>query len=269
MESLFFRKKRRIQELEKECKLLKTQQKALEQQYLEDSQTEISRNTKRLLFTNLNQRTVYLIDYENISMIPKFILRDEKSVCYIFHGILQKSQILEEKRLHDFRGLHYFIQTKRTAKNSLDTLLSFYLGQIYSVYHPRAIFVISNDTDYSNLKQLSQHYPDIPYEQITLNEIRRREQNVTSDEFYKRFLLDYVQVYGTHNVQRQLFVKRLRGSKVHGMDTSAVQYALHRMEELHLIEEYSKRGNRYIRLLSDNIISLADHIVKLEESYVY
>lgn len=269
MDSIFFRKKKRIIQLEKECEELKQQLDHMACEYKEDCRTAVSNGTKRLLFTNLNHRHVYLIDYENISMIPQFILNDENSVCYIFYGTLLKSKVQEEERLHDFSGRHYFIQTTRTAKNSLDTLLSFYLGQIYSVFKPSAIFIISNDSDYSNLKELARHYPDIPYEQITLNEIKRREQNATSDDFYKRFLLDYLQAFGSGYVPRHIFVKRLRGSKVHGMDTSAVSYALHRMEELHLIEEFTKHGKHYIRLHTETIERLAEKVLKLEESYVY
>lgn len=259
-----------LEHLQLENSSLKEQLTMLQEQYKEDVSLHISSIAKRMLFVNLNNKNVYLVDYENITMLPNFITQDPNGVCYIFVGALQRKKIEESEMQHDFKGLHYLIYVNHQKKNALDTMLSFYLGQIVSAFEPRCIYVVSNDSDYENLKQISMYYPNIHYEQITLDAIRRLEQNKTSDTFFQRFLLDYITTFGSAQVQRAIFVRRLRGSKVHGMETNEVQYAIERMKKMHLIEEYNSYGKQYIRLLKDNIVALKHSITKFHEtSYVY
>lgn len=268
MLNLFSSKRKQIQTLQEENERLKQELCSV----LEDHAALISspkQNAYRLLKVNLDHKNVYLIDYENIMMIPHFVCSDEMSVCYIFIGEHQKAQMVKEERRLEFQGKHFVIPHSNVHKNALDILLSFYLGQIYSCFQPNAIFVISNDSDYSHLQNCATRYPDIPYEQLHMNEIKRKEQNKYSDTFYKRFLLDYLTTFGSSKVTRTTFVKRLRGSKVHGMTTYEVQYALHRMSELHLIEETLNHGIKYVCILEENIKKLSSSVVKFDTSYVY
>lgn len=259
-----------MQQLRQEQASLKNQLEVIRQQYDSDCHHQISGITRRLLYVRLHHKNVYLIDYENIPMLPSFITEDPKGVCYIFIGNLQRAKSETIDDLHQFAGLHYMIQVNRQHKNALDTLLSFYLGQIYSAFEPDNVFVVSNDSDYANLKQLALYYPNVHYEQITLDTITRYQQNKTSDTFFQRFLLDYIRTFPATQVQRSVFVQRLRGSKVHGMETTDIQYALQRMKKMHLIEEYSKYGKRYVHLLHDNIIALKDSIPQLQKTtYAY
>lgn len=235
----------------------------------EDQGVRVSTIAKRLLYTNLNHKHVYLIDFENIADIPTFIVNDKQGVCYIFIGVTQREKINQFELTHDFQGQHYKIQIQKTRKNKLDTLLSFYLGQIYCSYEPNSIYVVSNDSDYENLKEIALLYPAIHYEQITLNSLLRYELNTKSDTFYKRFLLDYISIYCAALVHRNIFLKRLRGSKVKGMGIVESQLAIHRMVQLELIEECTYQGAKYIRLLVDNIQRLSTSIIKVNKAYVY
>lgn len=259
-----------IKSIQEENKNLKQRISVLQKNHNNESPHHSSEVLKRMLFINLNCKNVYLIDYENIAMLPAFITQDEHSVCYIFVGALQKKKISKSENQHDFKGLHYIIHVPYQKKNALDTLLSFYLGQILSAYTPSNIYIVSNDKDYENFKHIAMYYPQVHYEQITLDNIRRLEQNKTSDAFFQRFLIDYLIAFGPNQVQKHIFIKRLCGSKVHGMETNEIQYALQRMKKMHLIEEYNHYGRQYIRLLRDNILQLKESLAKFHESsYVY
>lgn len=254
---MFKRMKKKLRE--KLCQDLITENLDLKQklkesqEMLEGSQKEcLKEQVKKTLRYNLDHKNIYLIDFENITLIPEFVLKDPKSVCYIFVGptVIKRAEYLCKELV--FMGKHLILPIERSGRNQLDTCLSFVLGQIITVYEPAQITLISNDTDYVNLKSLMKK-GSTPYKQIEYRDIRVLEQKVIDDNFLIRYMRQYMMVFTESELSKKMFTDRLKTSKPVPLQVPEVQSMFHRLLDLGLIEEKYVNGKSRIKIMKENI----------------
>lgn len=224
------------------------------QEELDQSQVSVPQVNSSLRF-NLNKKNVYLIDFENIALIPEFVLQDANSVCYIFVGptVIKRAEYLINELV--FKGRHVMLPIKRSGKNQLDTSLSFILGQITAIYEPSSIALISNDSDYYNLRELMKK-GTIPYKQMKYKDIKVLEEVNIDDEFLMRYMKQYLMVFSETECPRKMFISRLRSCKPIPLQIPEVQAMLNRLSDLGLIEERYVNNKSRIKIMKDKIKSL-------------
>lgn len=212
----------------------------------------LKEQVKKTLRYQLDEKNVYLIDFENITLIPEFVLKDSKSVCYIFVGptVIKRAEYLCNELV--FSGKHVILPIERSGRNQLDTCLSFVLGQIIAIYEPAQITLISNDTDYVNLKTLMSK-GSTPYVQMEYRDIRILEQKAIDDNFLIQYMRQYMMVFTETELSKKMFTDRLKTSKPVPMQIPEVQSMFHRLLDLKLIEEKFVNGKPRIKIMKENI----------------
>lgn len=240
------------EELIEENRRLVEQLKTVEERLNQSHEVSRKDQIKKILQFDLNEKNVILIDFENITMIPEFVLKDRNSVCYIFVGptVIKRAETLIRELI--FNGRHVLMPIERSGRNQLDTCLSFLLGQIVSVYEPAQITLISNDSDYDNLKGLMSK-GNIPYKQMEYRDIRSIDRKTVDDNFLIRYMEQYIRVFPETECSRKLFMNRLRTCKPHLLQHPEVQSMLHRLRDLGYIEERIVNGKSRIRIMKEKI----------------
>lgn len=239
-------------DLIKENRRLAERLKAVEEQLNQFQEVNHKDQIKKTLQFDLNKKNVILIDFENITMIPEFVLKDRNSVCYIFVGptVIKRAETLIRELI--FNGRHVLMPIERSGRNQLDTCLSFLLGQIISVYEPAQITLISNDSDYENLKGLMSK-GNIPYKQMEYRDIRSQERKTVDDSFLIQYMEQYIRVFPETECSRKLFMNRLRTCKPYLLQHPEVQSMLYQLRNLGYIEERIVNGKSRIRIMKDKI----------------
>jgi len=120
---------------------------------------EDDKGNKKSVFpnTDLNDKHIYLVDWENTMYFDYSILENKDNYTIIFVGKRQQEvsmdyldiiyQTYPDANLMD-------IKVPSTGKNFLDTLLSYYCGRIVSDYDVKDINIITNDKDYTCLCEI-------------------------------------------------------------------------------------------------------------------
>ena len=108
--------------------------------------------------TNLNQASIYLLDYENIGNFPA-LLHTWTKPSDIIYCFMNKTQVVHfdheltrlepslSKRIHP-------IVLSTSGLNALDIAIGMFIGYITARYQPNGIFVYTNDRGYTVLMEI-------------------------------------------------------------------------------------------------------------------
>ncbi len=108
--------------------------------------------------TNLNQASIYLLDYENIGNFPA-LLHTWTKPSDIIYCFMNKTQVVHfdheltrlepslSKRIHP-------IVLSTSGLNALDIAIGMFIGYITARYEPNGIFVYTNDRGYTVLMEI-------------------------------------------------------------------------------------------------------------------
>ncbi len=131
------------------------------------------------VMNNVDGKKLYVIDFENVGVIPRDIARDKNSVALVFVGNQQNKSVKAKHALIDSSNC-YFIYLDRTKKNYLDNYLSCYVGAILSKYTPESIKIVSKDRDFEALIDATKvlGYKNIEYYDLSANKIKFDEKQV-------------------------------------------------------------------------------------------
>lgn len=145
-----------------------------------DKNTNINKRTiinrineeKNKLFNGvcLENKNIFLIDFENTTIFDFDILKEEENVCIFFIGFYQQSffpkYLTRLKRYFDIKAKLIDFYVDRTAPNYLDNVLSYYCAKITTIYDVNKISIISQDGDYYNIPFIlsKQNIEYLPYE---------------------------------------------------------------------------------------------------------
>lgn len=106
---------------------------------------------KALLKEDLDNKDVYLIDFENTGRIPKEVYSNPKNVLLVFVGNTQTEAYKNHIKKISCVARQYPIHAEKTGSNFLDNRLSLYTGMIIGRYTPRSVCIVSDDHDYTLL----------------------------------------------------------------------------------------------------------------------
>lgn len=106
---------------------------------------------KALLKEDLNNKDVFLIDFENTGRIPRGVYSNPKNVLLVFVGNTQIEAYKNHIKKISCVARQYPVHAEKTGSNFLDNRLSLYTGMIVGRYTPRSICIVSDDHDYALL----------------------------------------------------------------------------------------------------------------------
>lgn len=106
---------------------------------------------KTLLKEDLDNKDVYLIDFENTGRIPKEVYSNPKNVLLVFVGNTQTEAYKNHIKKISCVARQYPVHAEKTGSNFLDNRLSLYTGMIIGRYTPRSVCIVSDDHDYTLL----------------------------------------------------------------------------------------------------------------------
>lgn len=106
---------------------------------------------KSLLKEDLNDKDVYLIDFENTGRIPREVYSNPKNVLLVFVGNTQTEAYKNHIQKISCVARQYPVHAEKTGSNFLDNRLSLYTGMIIGRYTPRSVCIVSDDHDYTLL----------------------------------------------------------------------------------------------------------------------
>lgn len=180
---------------------------------------------------NLDDKTVYLIDYENTSHLPKDINNaTEDFVYYVFANTVQMDTLRSEIRKVSTKSSIETIYVDKKGKNLLDIGLGMYVGAIYSLYNPKAIYIYSKDKGYNSLIQIAE---DFGYHNLynisPEGEVLISDKEVNS--LYKRVKNNCIE----NQLSLGEFKKKIRKSKLN-INADEVNYIVNKLEEKEKIE---------------------------------
>lgn len=112
----------------------------------------------KYLKINLDDKEVWLVDYENCPYLPKCLSENssENIACYVFANQTQNERLKKELRNLSTKAFIDMIWTSQKGKNLIDIELSYYTGMINSMYTPTSIYIQSNDRGYESLIKASE-----------------------------------------------------------------------------------------------------------------
>ena len=143
---------------------------------------------KKLLKVNLNNKNVFLIDFENTHSIPSLIYKEKTNVVFVFVGNKQRQTFEEYMKGISCLARVYDVHAERTGSNFLDNKLSLYAGMMIGMYSPKSMTIVSNDRDFSLLHTTLAESP-IEFKQMLPNLTRDVDLMFEPDKAY----LDRVQ----------------------------------------------------------------------------
>lgn len=118
-----------------------------------EEEREKSNNINKYLKFNLDDKEVWLIDYENCPDIPSRLREEniENVICYIFANHTQNQRLKDEIRNISTKAIIETIWTSQIGKNLVDIKLAMYVGMINSLYNPKKIIIESKDRGFESL----------------------------------------------------------------------------------------------------------------------
>lgn len=198
---------------------------------------------KSALKENLDNKTVYLVDFENTGKIPKNVFQDKQNVVLVFVGNTQMSAF--KNHIKSIAGVAkiYPVYSEKTGKNYLDNKLSLYAGMVMGRYVPEKLYIVSNDDDYA-LIHLSLKESGTEFTQIKPNE------NMTSifepnQEYMNRLMRDIFYKYPLGLISRKNLRKTISQSKldtIHPVVIDQIIGKLLKTKFLRLIETGKYKG---------------------------
>ena len=198
--------------------------------------------TERKLIYNLDDKCVFLIDYENTNCLPKTATKDsEDNVYYIFVNKTQTKKIKDELRLKEGLKNIEIIYVDKTSKNLLDIGIGMYVGSIYSLYNPRVINVFSKDRGYESLVQIAE---DMGYHNLYV--ISPTNDNPLSDQEVRKIYKN-IKKYVKTTISLGEFKKKIRKSSLY-ITADAVNYAVEYMEKNDMIEINNTGSHKTVKL---------------------
>lgn len=128
--------------------------------YIEKTNEDITTDlVKKKLVDNLDNKIVYLVDYENSMHLPtEFKDTDIDTVYYIFYNQTQREKLTEEIRMLSTKSKVEMFCSNHKGKNLLDIGIGMYVGAIYALYSPKEIRIYSEDKGYQSLIQISEDF---------------------------------------------------------------------------------------------------------------
>lgn len=114
---------------------------------------------EKKLVNNLDDKIVYLVDYENSQHLPKEIKETgTDTVYYVFYNQMQRERLMQELRMTSTQSRVEMYCSAHSNKNLLDIGIGMYVGAIYALYTPREIRIYSEDKGYQALMQISEDF---------------------------------------------------------------------------------------------------------------
>lgn len=114
---------------------------------------------KKKLVDNLDNKIVYLVDYENSQHLPKEIKETGIETVYlIFYNQMQRERLMQEVRMLSTQSRIEMYCSSHSNKNLLDIGIGMYVGAIYALYSPQEIRIYSEDKGYQSLIQISEDF---------------------------------------------------------------------------------------------------------------
>ena len=201
---------------------------ALFMKYLIIKSNEDSRENRvqSHLIYDLNDKEVYLVDYENCSHLPKSIQNtNENTVYYVFVNKTQTDVIRNELRLLSTCSKIEVIYVDKVGKNLLDIGIGMYVGAIYSLFTPKAVNIYSNDRGYNSLIQIAE---ELGYHNL-YNVYPQKDVLLEDEEILK--IYKNIKKYTMGALSLGDFKKKIKKSKMN-ITTDEVNFAVSRLEEM-------------------------------------
>lgn len=117
--------------------------------YEKNKEDNKDKRSNDLLKINLDNKEVWLIDYENCPYIPNELLGREDIFCFVFANFTQRERVISQLRLFDSSLPSKIIYSSKTGKNLVDIEIGTYVGLINGMYNPTKIIIYSKDKGYS------------------------------------------------------------------------------------------------------------------------
>lgn len=199
-----------------------TFKKYIEKTNEEDTTTII----KKRLVDNLDDKIVYLIDYENSMHLPtEFKDTDKDTVYYIFYNQSQRDKLIEEMRMLSTKSKVEMFCSNHQGKNLLDIGIGLYVGAIYALYSPKEVRIYSEDKGYESLIQISE---DFGY--FNLYKVSPKQNSIVSISKQKRIYQTILKNTTENKMSLGNFKKKIRKSTLN-INPDEVNYVVKGLEE--------------------------------------
>ncbi|MGN1404893.1 MAG: PIN domain-containing protein [Erysipelotrichaceae bacterium] len=198
-------------------------------------------NFKRKLNHDLNNKEIWMVDYENTHYMPDILKENSENViCYVFAASFQKASLM--KKLEQYKGKTIIetVFTSRNLKNLNDLKIALYIGIIETNFRPSKIIIDSNDRDFSALFAALN---DLGIHNIELfqGDKKTKKDRQAIGAYYKiRNILKYPKTVSEKNFRRYML------TCLH-IDDHTADMIIKRLEQLGYIEYIDNRYYKEIK----------------------
>lgn len=198
---------------------------------------------------NLDDKEVWLVDYENCPNIPSRLKKEgsEKVVCYIFANHTQNERLKNEIRNISTKAIIETIWTSSAGKNLIDIKLAMYTGIINSVYIPSKIIIESKDRGFESLLKACNDF------NIYNIEINNPAKTVLVKEEKCKWVYWKIKedVIG-NEISLGNFKKKIK-KKVLNITPNEIDYIIKTLESSKYIEILDNKDGKIIKMIKEKI----------------
>lgn len=197
---------------------------------------------KRKLNHDLNNKEIWIVDYENTHYLPDILNQNsENVVCYVFAASFQKASLM--KKLEQYKGKTIIetVFTTKNLKNLNDLKIALYIGIIETSFRPSKIIIDSNDRDFGALFAALNDLGIHNIELFQGDKKTRKDRQAIGAYFKIRNILKYPETVSEKNF------KKYMQACLH-LDDHTADMIIKRLEQLNYIEFTDNRYYKEIRL---------------------
>ena len=224
----------------KEEKKLKEEYEEKIRREEEEKRKECPYVVKSELKLNLNNKTVWLIDYENCAYLPKEIKNED--ACFVFMNNTQENKFKNELILKSTNAFISKIVSNTTGKNLADIKIGLYVGMICSLYTPQQIYIVSKDQGFETLIRSCA--------QIGINILKTYNPNrieLVSDPKCEYIYKDFLKTHREAEMSLGNFRKKLK-NKHYSMTIDEINYVIEKLNEQQKISIIQGRDGKIVKL---------------------